>query len=224
MTDVDPLNAAIRDRKGPRQWIAELAMRQHGVVAHWQVIRGGLSSSGIHRLIEAGWLHPLHIGVYAVGHRRVTWLGRCSAAVLACGPIALLSHQPAAALWEVRRSSSPGATCHRAAPEEGPARPNGSPRAVAPSRGLRGARRHRRHQPFPHPARQRRGAAVAAGRAGDRGGRAATDLRPRRGGAAAGSQLEVDALWRNAWARRAPMTQPGEGLQPYATRLRRTWA
>src|SRR4051812_22222135 len=120
MADVDPFNAAIRDRKGPRRWIAELAMRQHGAVAHWQLIAGGLSSSGIHRLIEAGWLHPMHIGVYAVGHRGVSWLGRCMGAVLACGPDAVLSHQPAAGLWEVRRTSSAARHVTVPRPRKGP--------------------------------------------------------------------------------------------------------
>jgi Transcriptional regulator, AbiEi antitoxin len=106
MAHLDPLHAAIRDEKGPRRWISELAARQHGVIAHRQLVAGGLSRSGIQRLIEAGWLHPLHKGIYAVGHRLVSWSGRCSAAVLACGCGALLSHQPAAGLWEVRRSSS----------------------------------------------------------------------------------------------------------------------
>jgi hypothetical protein len=106
MGHVDPFYAAIRDEKGPRRWIADLAAAQHGAVAHRQLVRGGLSASAIHRLTEAGWLHPLHKGVYAVGHLSVSWLGRCSAAVLACGPDALLSHPPAASLWEIRRSAS----------------------------------------------------------------------------------------------------------------------
>jgi hypothetical protein len=123
MADVDPLHAAIRNEKGPRRWISELAARQHGVIAHWQLVDRGLSPSAIHRLLEAGWLHPLHKGVYAVGHRGVNWLGRCLAAVIACGPSALLSHQPAGGLWEALRSSS--AVLHVTVP-----RPRKGPRGV----------------------------------------------------------------------------------------------
>jgi very-short-patch-repair endonuclease len=46
----------------------------------------------------AGWLHEVHRGVFAVGRPELTWLGRCMAAVLACGPAAALSHISAAAL------------------------------------------------------------------------------------------------------------------------------
>src|SRR3954454_17033713 len=123
MADVDPLDAAIRNEKGPRGWIAELALSQHGAVAHRQLVGGGLRAGAIQRLIDAGWLHPLHKGVYAVGHRGVSWLGRCMAAVLACGVGALLSHQPAAGLWEVRRSSR--AALHVTVP-----RPRKGPRAL----------------------------------------------------------------------------------------------
>jgi uncharacterized protein DUF559 len=123
MAYVDPLDAAIRNEKGPRQWIAELAMSQHGAVAHRQLVRGGLRAGAIQRLIAAGWLHPLHKGVYAVGHRGISWLGRCSAVVLASGPGAVLSHPPAAGLWEVRRTSSP--VLHVTVP-----RPRHGPRGV----------------------------------------------------------------------------------------------
>ena len=49
-------------------------------------------------LIPQGHLHPLHRGVYAVGHRNVTTEGRFLAAVKACGPEAVLSHFAAACL------------------------------------------------------------------------------------------------------------------------------
>src|SRR4051794_4415022 len=123
MADVDPFCAAIRDEKGPRRWIGELATRQHGAVAHRQLSEGGLSRGAIQRLVDAGWLRPLHKGVYAAGHAGVGWVGRCAAAVLACGPIALLSHQPAAGLWEIRRSAS--AALHVTVP-----RPRKGPRGV----------------------------------------------------------------------------------------------
>lgn len=42
-------------------------------------------------------------GVYAVGHRRLTGRGHWMAAVLACGPGALLSHRSGAAHWDMLR-------------------------------------------------------------------------------------------------------------------------
>jgi hypothetical protein len=58
-------------------------------------------------MVQAGRLHPIHRGVYAVGHSALSHLGRRMAAALACGPEAVLSHQPAADLLGLRRSSSP---------------------------------------------------------------------------------------------------------------------
>jgi very-short-patch-repair endonuclease len=50
---------------------------------------------------ELANLHRIHRGVYAVGHRALSSEGRWIAAVLACGPGAVLSHRSAAALWEI---------------------------------------------------------------------------------------------------------------------------
>ena len=87
--------------------VADLAEKQHGVVEHQQLLRLGLSATAIKRRLAAGRLHRIHLGVYAVGHRKLTARGRWMAAVLACGPGAVLSHQTAAALWNIRPSSSP---------------------------------------------------------------------------------------------------------------------
>lgn len=51
-----------------------------------------------------GWLHPVRRGVFAVGRPDVGQHGRWMAAVLACGRSALLSHQSAAELWEIRKT------------------------------------------------------------------------------------------------------------------------
>ena len=89
---------------GPRSTLAELAERQHGVVSIRQLeTRLGYSRWAVQREVTAGHLHRLHRGVYAVGHRRISTYGRCLAAVLACGPAALLSHRSAAWLWGIRR-------------------------------------------------------------------------------------------------------------------------
>ena len=55
--------------------------------------------------IERGTLHPIHRGVYAVGHTRLTKEGRYMAAVLACGEAAVLRGRTAAAHWGIRRHS-----------------------------------------------------------------------------------------------------------------------
>ena len=87
--------------------IAELATRQHGVVARWQLERLGMSRHEIGGRIRAGRLHPLHRAVYAVGHRRLSREGRYLAAVLSAGEGAALSHCSAADLWELRATKEP---------------------------------------------------------------------------------------------------------------------
>lgn len=79
-----------------------MARRQYGVVSHRQLVDLGLTRGAVHRRVEEGRLHRLHRGVYAVGHPAVALRGRWLAAVLSCGPGALLSHRSAAALWELR--------------------------------------------------------------------------------------------------------------------------
>jgi very-short-patch-repair endonuclease len=79
--------------------LAELAAAQHGVVSHRQLLGLGYAKAAIVRGRDAGRLHPVHRGVYAVGHRRLSRHGHCLAAVLACGRSALLSHESAGWLW-----------------------------------------------------------------------------------------------------------------------------
>jgi hypothetical protein len=82
--------------------MAALASRQYGVVSRGQLLEIGLTPKMIRRRLEAGRLHVLHRGVYAVGHTRIPQEGRWLAAVLACGEGAVLSHRSAAALWGIR--------------------------------------------------------------------------------------------------------------------------
>lgn len=58
------------------------------------------------RRVEAGRLHRLHQGVYAVGHARPPQEGLWMAAALACGEGAVVSHRSAAALWGLLRRDS----------------------------------------------------------------------------------------------------------------------
>jgi hypothetical protein len=82
--------------------IARVAARQHGVVGARQLYALGLSADQVAGRARAGWLHRVHRGVYAVGHSRLSRRGRWMAAVLACGPGAVLSHLTAALLWGLR--------------------------------------------------------------------------------------------------------------------------
>lgn len=83
-----------------------MAKRQHGVVSIRQLLGPlGYSRSAITRAAAAGRLHRLYRGVYAVGHTRISTHGECLAAVLACGPGALLSHASAAWLWGISPQS-----------------------------------------------------------------------------------------------------------------------
>lgn len=76
-----------------------LARAQHGVVARRQLLELGLTPSGIGHRLRSGRLHPVHRGIYAVGRPEIDQLGRWTAAVLSCGPRALLGHRSAAELW-----------------------------------------------------------------------------------------------------------------------------
>ena len=133
---------------GPRsheRLISWLAGGQHGVVSRAQLREIGLSDRAISRRCAAGSLHRVHQGVYAVGHALLTARGRWMAAVLAGGPGAALSHNSAAALWELRPSSArfidvttrrtgrarSGLRIHRPAPFT-PTRPR--PSTASPSR------------------------------------------------------------------------------------------
>lgn len=83
--------------------VARIAARQHGVIAATQLYAAAIDKSAISRRVRAGRLHRIHLGVYAVGHAALSPERRWMAAVLACGPGAVLSHMSAAALWNLLR-------------------------------------------------------------------------------------------------------------------------
>ena len=86
--------------------IAELAARQHATLGHWQLAELGLSPRGIRKRAATGRLHRVHRGVYSLVPRRLlTREGYWMAAVLACGPGAVLSHRTAADLLGLRPTS-----------------------------------------------------------------------------------------------------------------------
>jgi len=79
--------------------VAALATAQHGVVSRAQLETVGLGRGAISRRVAAGRLHRLHRGVYAVGHTALRPLAQETAALLACGSTAVISHRSAALLW-----------------------------------------------------------------------------------------------------------------------------
>jgi very-short-patch-repair endonuclease len=94
--------------------IAKIARRQHGVVSVGQLYGLGLGERAVRCRVDAGRLHRLHRGVYAVGHVALSPHGRQLAAVLAIGRgpsfedgsvldywRAAVSHRSAACLWNL---------------------------------------------------------------------------------------------------------------------------
>ena len=80
--------------------IAALARDQHGIVTRTQLLRLGFLRGAVQRRVKARRLRVLHRGIYLVGPIMPA-KAREMAAVLACGPSAVLSHRSAAALWEL---------------------------------------------------------------------------------------------------------------------------
>jgi very-short-patch-repair endonuclease len=80
---------------------------QHGITTHAQLLNAGFSPDKIHRWVKAGHLIALHRGVYAVGHLPPSPHAKAMAALLACGPTAVLSHRSAAQLWGLIRYDGP---------------------------------------------------------------------------------------------------------------------
>ncbi|MGV1048156.1 MAG: type IV toxin-antitoxin system AbiEi family antitoxin domain-containing protein [Solirubrobacterales bacterium] len=81
--------------------IAALAERQHGIVARRQLTDLGLGKGSIEFRVRSGRLHPVHRGVFAVGHRLLDRHGRWLAAALACGSGAVLGRRSAGQLWRI---------------------------------------------------------------------------------------------------------------------------
>ena len=94
------------ERKSALPWLGEVARRQWGVVTLAQLTEAGLRDRGVRDWVQSGRLHRLYRGVYAYGHDRLRLEGRWTAAVMACGPGAVLSHRDAAQLWELRQSNA----------------------------------------------------------------------------------------------------------------------
>jgi len=86
--------------------LSDVARQQYGVVTRSQLLAAGIGETGIRERVGTNRLLRLHRGVFAVGHRELKREGHWLAAVLACGPGAVLSHVSAAAHWNIRGSAS----------------------------------------------------------------------------------------------------------------------
>src|SRR5215210_2105735 len=109
MTIEETIHRAEPDKSSPRAdvAVAKLAARQHGVLSVAELLVCGLSPDAISVRARNGRLHPMHQGIYAVGHANPTQDGWLLAAVKACGLGTVLSHWAAAVLhciieWEDR--------------------------------------------------------------------------------------------------------------------------
>ena len=109
--------------------LAELARAQWGVVSLAQLDAVGIGPRAAQRRAQAGKLRRVHRGVYAVGGAVLPREGRWLAAVMACGPGAVLSHVSAAVHWNLLQYE--------------PARPEVT--APASRKGVPGIRLHRSH-------------------------------------------------------------------------------
>ena len=88
----------------PLAEVARLASAQWGVVSRGQLLALGISRGAVEHWLSVGRLQLLYRGVYGVGHRSLRTEGRRLAAVLACGPGAVLSHKSAASHWDLLRT------------------------------------------------------------------------------------------------------------------------
>jgi predicted transcriptional regulator of viral defense system len=84
---------------GIEREIGRLAECQNGVVALWQLEALGFTGKTIVKRKATGRLHRIHQTVYSLTPGVMTERGKFMAAVLACGPDAVLSHRSAAYLW-----------------------------------------------------------------------------------------------------------------------------
>ena len=115
------------EERTPWAEVARIARAQWSQITTAELERSGLSLKAIRSAVRRGQLFPAHKGVYSVGRPIAHPRERAMAAVLACGPGALLSHHWA--LWNydlarlphhppdvtapTSRHNRPGVTLHR---------------------------------------------------------------------------------------------------------------
>jgi very-short-patch-repair endonuclease len=85
-----------------------VAATQHGVVTRAQLVDAGVPAHAIDYRVKRRRLHRLYRSVYRVGTMEANY-EKETAAVLACGEAAVLSHRSAAGLWKMLPLPSPEA-------------------------------------------------------------------------------------------------------------------
>jgi hypothetical protein len=81
--------------------VSQLAARSWSVLGVGELHACGLSDDAISVRVDNGRLHPVHHGVYAIGHAAPPLEGCFLAAVKACGEAALLAGVAAGSHWEI---------------------------------------------------------------------------------------------------------------------------
>lgn len=82
--------------------IHAIAAQQRGRIARSQLLAAGITRSAIRRRVRNGRLELIHRGVYGLPHTADLPFAAETAALLACGAGAVLSHHSAATLWRLR--------------------------------------------------------------------------------------------------------------------------
>lgn len=91
------------DRGSRNRAVALLAADQHGVVSRHQLIQLGFHPSSITVRVRAQMLHPVHRGVFAVGHPHLSRHGRMMAGLLTAGDGAAIGRRTALELHGIWR-------------------------------------------------------------------------------------------------------------------------
>lgn len=86
--------------------VMQLAAEQHGAVAHRQLRTAGMAPRAQRAAEAAGWLRAVESSVVVVAGSPDTWLRRVHVALLAVGEHGWLSHESAARLHGLDRSTS----------------------------------------------------------------------------------------------------------------------
>ncbi len=85
----------------PEVRVFHVAERQRGVITYEQLRKCGVTRRVIDEWVATKRRHRMHRGVYVVGHCNLAPLARETAALLACGEGAVLTHRSAAILWDL---------------------------------------------------------------------------------------------------------------------------
>lgn len=108
-----------RMARNPLLRLQDFARDQHGCFSVAQAAASEVTSADLHRLAKQGAIARTHRGVYRFASAPVTFEGRATAAVLAAGDDAVVSHSWAARLWGVTRipaTEQPEITCPGTSP------------------------------------------------------------------------------------------------------------